>query len=787
VNSAKILHLLKKLSFARTVLYLAAHPDDENTALLAWFANHDYAHTAYLSLTRGEGGQNLLGTELDSYLGALRTAEVLKAREIDGAEQFFSGAFDFGYSKGPEDTFRRWNKEKVLSDIVWVIRNYQPDIIVTRFPTTGEGGHGHHTVSALLAEEAFYAAADAKRFPEQLKSTAVWQAARLVWNDFRPLRDPSFIPPNALKLSISGMNPLLGKWYGELAAEARSMHKTQGFGVPAKRGMRTEYFIHQAGKEAKNAIWEDVPGTLERVKGGKIAASLINEALEKFNAQNPQNILPLLYKIKNSIPAIEEILWRKRLDESLNQIIAAVCAVRCEIRASSETLYPDSLLDSILQINHACAGPLTLHKITISGVTPIEVNQRIPALATFEKILSVKLPQSLPYSTPAWFNKLGADNHYDLEQSLRVQPGDMCLKAKALFSADNCFFETLSPIIYHRSDPVDGERNTPVRVVPKIEIIPEKPLYVTPNSSSAEISVELKSDLQISGTLKAAANKGWLISPEKYNLAKAGVFTFAAKAEKNTDQNCDLVFSLSSENKEYSARSTTIYYPHLFPLTVVEESKCRLLNLSVKTFARKIGYIEGAGDQLPQAIKDLGYEIGGINSPLSQFDSIVIGVRALNVNPAMYLQIPELLKYMESGGVVISQYNVNNPLSEIDTSNFGPYPFRIDRDRVTDENAKMTFLDKNHPIFNEPNSITEADFAGWVHERGLYFAKDWDPKYTALLLCSDPGEPEQRGALLVAKYGKGAFIYCALSLFRQIPAGVAGAYRLLTNLISYRP
>ncbi|HSY62604.1 MAG TPA: PIG-L family deacetylase, partial [Cytophaga sp.] len=305
VSSADILQKLQKLNTVGSVLYIAAHPDDENTRLLPYLTYERKYRTAYLSLTRGDGGQNLIGKEQGEPLGLIRTQELLAARRIDGAEQFFTRANDFGFSKNPEETFNFWNKDSILADVVWVIRTFKPDVIITRFPTTGEGGHGHHTASAILAVEAFSAAADPARFPEQLKYTTVWQAKSIFWNTFS-FGTINTTSEDQIKINIGGYNPLLGRSYGELASENRSMHKSQGFGTAKTRGDNTEYFKQLGGDKVSTDIFENINSTWNRFAATKPIGESISKIISKFDAQHPETIVPDLTALYKQIQVLDE-------------------------------------------------------------------------------------------------------------------------------------------------------------------------------------------------------------------------------------------------------------------------------------------------------------------------------------------------------------------------------------------------------------------------------------------------------------------------------------------------
>ncbi|HVS91055.1 MAG TPA: PIG-L family deacetylase [Mucilaginibacter sp.] len=792
---------LKKLDVLGSVLYVAAHPDDENTRLLAYLAQEKHYRTGYLSMTRGDGGQNLIGNEQGELLGLIRTQELLAARKVDGAEQFFTRAVDFGFSKGPKETLDFWNEEKILGDVVWVIRKFRPDVIICRFPTTGEGGHGNHTASAILAQEAFTAAADPKRYPEQLKYVQVWQAKRLLWNTFS-FGNINTTSPDQFKINVGVYNPILGQGYGELAAESRSNHKTQGFGSAKQRGDAYEYFKTILGDAPKEDLMDGVNTTWGRVINGSEIGLQVENILKNFDPNHPDKSVPELVKIYGQVEKLSDPYWREQKMKGLADLIAAcsglwfesyakepVYAVGDSIAVISQLYSPNALPIGSVKIN---TGNSILNLTNPHGYI-LEPNR----LTTYTNDGPKERTLLKDISQPYWLSAPHGIGCYVLPNDTLAGNPENPDKPKVEFEFDmggeKIKFER--PVEYKYTDPAKGELYEPLVVAPPVTANIRNADYIFNSQQPQTVVVNLKAFKNgASGNISLNAPSGWKVSPENVSFANKSKndeweqeFTLTPTGTKSQTGELKAQVSISGDRKVYNYGILTIRYNHIPTITIFPPAQAKLLQLDLKIAGKKIGYIEGAGDLVPAALQQVGYDVHQLteneimNGDLSVYDAIITGVRAYNVDKRLVYEQPKLLEYVKNGGDLVVQYNNSNGLV---TKDIGPYPFKVVNERITDETAKITVLDPNNPVLNYPNKINQSDFDGWVQERGLYFTKDSDPQYQKVLQMHDPGEGPKDGALITAQYGKGRFIYTSLAFFRQLPAGVPGAYRLFINMLS---
>ena len=778
-SSAEIAQGIASLSVKGSVLYIAAHPDDENTRLLAYLAKEAKVRTAYLSLTRGDGGQNLIGNEQAELLGQIRTQELLAARKVDGAEQFFSRANDFGFSKTSDETFKIWGKEQILADAVWVIRKFKPDVIITRFPEDTRAGHGHHAASAIIAREAFIAAADAKRFPEQLKNgVSVWQAKRILWNTYN-FGNNNTTAPDQLKINVGIYNPLLGRNYGEIAAISRTNHKSQGFGSTLQRGEAFEYFSHTAGEPAKATLFD---GITINVTNNEITR-LLKDIQQQFNISKPSASLPSLLKLRK-LAANEKDFKHQLLDEMI-----LACAGFWAEAVTNQQSY--AVGDEV---------PFTVNAIFRDGDTAPKVNflaaaQTIAMQNNKVATISHRLTANKNDITqPYYLRSNHPIGYYIVEKQSDVgyPENPNTLEAKLDVDIAGELINVTLPILFKATDPIKGEQYQPLVIAPKVTATLSDQAYLFVNRQPKAIEISLKSFTKnATGEVVPVLPAGWKSSPEKisFNFAQKGdgqlvVFTITPAAN-STSAVLNLQVKIAGETESKGLR--TIRYDHIPDINLFPNATAKLEVADLKIAGKRVAYIDGAGDLVSNALQQVGYEVTHLNASqlllnnLSSYDAIVIGVRFFNVNEEAKSVQAKLMDYVKNGGVVLAQYNVNNGLKSTD---FGPYPFRLVNKRVTEEDAKVTFTKPNHAALNAPNKITEKDFEGWVQERGLYFADDIDPKYETILRMNDTGEAANDGSLLIANYGKGKFVYTSLSFFRQLPAGVPGAYRLFANLLS---
>jgi LmbE family N-acetylglucosaminyl deacetylase len=796
LSSSEIYQQIKKLRVLGNVLYLAAHPDDENTRFIGHCANEKLYNTAYLSLTRGDGGQNLVGPEIREELGIIRTQELLAARRTDGGQQFFSRANDFGYSKTPEETLKIWDKDKILADVVWVIRKFRPDVIVCRFPTDGGGGHGHHTASALLGEEAFTLAADPKAYPEQLKYVKVWQAKRIVVNTGRWWKkDISADDTGVVAEDIGLYNNVLGTSYNELAAKSRSMHKSQGFGSTGTRGEQLEFFEHLKGDEADHSLFSGIITDWSRVKGAENIQSLLADIVEEFSVENPKNSLGDLILLREELKNLQDDFWKSIKIKEVDEIIKQTLGLYIEAKADN---YYASANDSVkidIEIINRILPELKIKSISAKQLNYYATEDKQLLLNEgFNSTKSFLLPNNLPISQPYWLAKEGTLGTYNVSEQLSIgkPENDAAINFEAIFEIQGIEISYNFPLIYKWNDPVKGELYRPFVIVPPVFVNFTEEIQLFSRLEEREIEMIVKSTIDnVDAELLLSAPQGWVLSQQSFNLklSKKGEEQKIIFQLKPTDkaQLGDLTASLKVQGKTFNKALKTITYDHIPTQVYMPKSKAQLVYIDIKKKGSKVGYVVGAGDVIPDALRNVGYVVDELSEnemepeKMKQYDAIVLGIRALNTNDRIAFYMPKLLEYSKNGGTLIIQYNTSHRLN---TEEFAPYPLKLSRDRVTEEDAEVTFLMPNHPVLNTPNKITQQDFKGWVQERGLYFPNEWDEKYDAILSWHDKGEDAKNGSLLVTKYGEGYFVYTGISFFRETPAGVPGAYRLLVNLIS---
>ena len=791
-SSADILQDIKKLSVFGSVLYVAAHPDDENTRLLAYLANERRFRTGYLSLTRGDGGQNLIGNEQGIDLGLIRTQELLSARRIDGAEQFFSRAYDFGYSKNPEEALRIWGHNKILSDVVWVIRKFRPDVIITRFPTTGEGGHGHHTASAILAGEAFDAAADATKFPEQLKYVSVWQAKRLLWNTFN-FGNTNTTREDQFKIDAGVYNPILGKSYGEIAAESRSRHKSQGFGVPAQRGKSIEYFSTIKGEKPLNDLMDEID--ISAARSGMNTSGSFETIRKNFSFEQPSSNLNDLIAAYKAVEKMPDVFWRNIKLAELKGLVEKCSGIFLEAVAANQlNITGDSMKIRVTAINRTGADIKALNVKIGDSFYVMGKEKNINNSFT----TSYFIPADFKGFQPYWLVNPLQGGSFDVKDQQQIgMPENEKKSIDFNVTINDQKFIFTKPILYKYTDPVKGELYEPVDILPPVSVSITPALIIIPpdktRTEPVEIIVQANADINRQVKIFAAVNgRKVLVADTLLKMKRDEKKTFTAKFSPNdiavnTTVIAKAEVSLATGLQQSALR--TIKYDHIPDIFYEYADSTKISAMDIKTIGSRAGYIAGAGDKIPDALMQMGYSVTMLQEKditaknLQQFDVIITGVRAYNIHSWLTGAYPVLMNYVKEGGVLFVQYNTNNSLGPVKAV-VSPYPFTISGNRVTDENAAVNFLLPDDPVLNYPNKITEKDFAGWIQERSIYNAENIDPAFRKIFGMKDPGENEQTGSLIVADYGKGKFIYTGLVFFRELPAGIPGAYRLFANLIA---
>jgi len=801
-SSDEIYKDIKKLGVLANVLYVAAHPDDENSRMISYLSNHVYANTTYLSMTRGDGGQNLIGHEFREMLGLIRSNELLQARRIDGGNQLFTRANDFGYSKTPAETFSIWNRDQVLSDVVWAIRNTKPDVIINRFSTdTSRPNHGHHTASAILSTEAFDLAGDKKAYPEQLNYTQTWQPHRQFFNTswwFYGSQEAFNAADKSRMLSVDlgVFDPLTGESNNEIAGRSRSMHKSQGFGAAETRGESIDYLdlLKDVDNKIPTSLFDGIDITWNRVPGGKSIGTKVAQLDSSFDFKSPQSSVPLLLDIYQSIQKLPASFWRTVKLKECENLVKNCLGLFIEARTTIVNVTPGTSLPVTLEIINRSDMNVSLADLSPKGMdTTLTYMIQLSNNAVNIKEFKFTVPDHL--SIPYWLEELPTPGMYVVkDQKLIGKPANdpaMIVDVHVQIEGYNIAFPV--PVIFKTVDQTQGEIIKPVYITPPVTVEVESEALVFNESQPRVIPVVLKSIADtVSGTLFLKIDQpGWKIDPEKID------FTFLHSGESTSfpctitppanESRAMLMPSIDVNGHLFHHKISVIDYDHLPYMSIVRESATPLQSLDIKITNRPIAYIDGAGDDVAASLRQIGYQVDVIDpallSPekLSHYQVVILGVRAFNTVDALSHKNTMLFDWVKQGGTMITQYNVNRPLV---TQDIAPYPLTISRDRVTEENSPVNILQPDHPAMKFPNKITATDFDGWVQERGLYFSNAWDDHFIPLLEMHDTNENPIKGGLLVAPYGEGYYVYSGLSWFRHLPAGNPGPYRLLSNIIS---
>jgi LmbE family N-acetylglucosaminyl deacetylase len=799
LDGAELRLALRRLRVLGSVLYIGAHPDDENTAFLAYLTQGRLARTAYLSLTRGDGGQNLIGDEIGEPLGVIRTQELLAARHVDGAEQYFSRALDFGFTKNPEETFAFWGRDSILSDVVWVVRAYRPDVIVTRFPTDGRGGHGHHTASALLAEAAFAAAADSTRFPEQLRYVRPWRARRLLWNVFGSDTTKAPGHPPILTVDLGGYQPMLGRSFTEIAGQSRSMHKSQGFGAAERRGSIPNFFEPRLGDPARRDLFDGVDLGWSRVKGGASVDRALGEAETSFDPAHPEAVLPALLRAHAALAGLGGDPWVEIKRRDLEEAIRSCAGLWIEATASKPEGAPGGTVRIATSALMRNAAGLTLEKVEFPlGAAVNDAPRALVGNVAVVDTAVVTLPADRPYSQPYWLVLPHDKGRFAVSDPGRIghAMNPPALVAHLTFRVGSERIRYDAPVVYRWTDPVAGERYRSFALVPPATFAFDRKFYVFPGKGAERVVrlVVESSDTPIAGKVHLETPREFRVEPSSQDVKLAGAGAQARVEFRVTSSGAagssSGVFRavLETPDRAYSYGHLTLDHPHIPLQDLFPPAEARYVATEIHRRGESIAYVMGPGDEGPAALEQMGWKVTLLSDAdldwgdLSRFHTIVTGVRAWNTRaPLRRPGRSRLLDYADAGGTLLVQYNTaEDGLGE----RIGPKPFTISRDRVTVEEAPVTFNPRD-PLLAAPNRIGAADFDGWVQERGLYFASRYDTTaYRSVLSCHDPDEPPRNGGLIALPTAKGMFLYTGYSFFRQLPACVPGAYRLFANLVS---
>jgi len=790
---------LKRIKNTGTVLHVAAHPDDESTHVLTWFAQQQHWETNYFACTRGDGGQNLIGDDQGIPLGLIRTQELLAARRIDGANQYFSQAFDFGFSKSTTEALSFWNKELILSNLVLVIRKMRPDIIFTRFPPDARAGHGHHSASAVLAIEAYKAAADPTKFPEQLvNGIKPWQAKRLLWNTFRfPGSSTSTIAPDQFKMEIGDYLPSIGQSTGEMAAFSRSQHKSQGFGFAVDHGKQTEYFATLAGDAPKVNLWDGVENHWPEIGIG--LENQLDQIIAQYQAEDPTASIAGLLSVRKSIMASKDAFWRAKKIKQIDAWIVQAAGIHFAATTNQGTISRGDTLSVKSEFILRSKVGISDLSLRIAGK---DTSFSGPTKAYQKNLWAFKLTVNQIITQPYWIAETKAVGHYRVKDVAKIGQADVdpAYIMEASFMLDGQRITLAKPVQELVVDPVKGEFSQPLTVSPRSIFSINHQVVLIPTGSNASktasitiqamgrigqgnVAIQTKegkilSTVALPKGMKKGEKRDVLITFKESDFPKAGKFTLGIQ----------LAYQTATGNWTDSLQMETIQYPHIPVQRYFSPVQMSVLHIDFKKTGQRIGYIKGAGDKVPEALEQMGYQVDFLGEAdlklanLQRYDAILTGVRAYNTLDYLENAYPELMKYVENGGKYVVQYNTASFLGPMKSS-MAPYPLTVNRNRITREDAKPVFLKPEHVLFQKPNKITEADFDNWVQERSIYHAESTDTHYEFPIGFSDPDEGQQTGAIAATNYGKGQFIYTGIVFFRELPAGVPGAWRFMANML----
>ena len=794
-SSSSIISKLEKLNTLGKVLYVAAHPDDENTRLITYLSNEKKYQTAYLSLTRGDGGQNLIGKDLKENLGLIRTQELLEARKIDGGIQFFTSAIDFGYSKNSKESLEFWNEDQILYELVWIIRKFKPDVIITRFNEVSGITHGHHTASSILANKAFRISGNPDIFPDQLEFLETWKAKRIFWNTSTRFFDLSkYSDDEILKIDVGLYNNILGKSYNEISSESRSMHKSQGFGSLKRRGSEKELFILTQGEKYDDNLVDGIDVTWNRLGENNEIIEYINNLVDEYDPKKPYKTVNKLSILYEKVSKINDEDWKKiKLNEIKNLIKACL------------GLFFESLSDvSISSIGENI-------KVNFDAINRSPININLKQVSVFDEDFlikkdlinneffrfekTIKIPESESFTEKYWLiNKPNFGNYDVNDQELIGNPdNNFPVETNFIFTINNIEVSYTIPLLNKKNSPTKGDDYKIFNIGLPIYLNPKRYNELVVNSNSQTIEVEVISGKEnLDATIYLDVPENIKYEPKYFDLSfkdlnEKKIIKFDLTLPE-TDSFKENIIVKAKYNDEYYERGIKeINYDHIIQQVRFPLSEIKIIKFNIKTKGKNIAYFMGSGDNIPSFLSLIGYKIDLLTLDqlstdiLSNYDALIIGIRAYNVNKKLIEKTKEIHNYVKNGGNVLVQYNTSRG---IDVKDFAPYSFNISRNRTSEENSKVDIINKNHLALNYPNKILLEDFDNWVQERGLYFPINWSDDYETLISSNDSGEKPNHGGILISKIGKGHYVYTSYSWFRQLPSGVSGAYKLFVNLIS---
>jgi LmbE family N-acetylglucosaminyl deacetylase len=794
---------LGRLTTNARVLVIAAHPDDEDTELLTLLSRGLGVDAGYLALSRGEGGQNLIGTELGEALGLIRTGELLAARSVDGGRQFFSRGFDFGFSKSLEETLRFWPRDSLLADVLRVIRRFRPQVLVSIFTGTPRDGHGQHQEAGVLARQAF-----------DLLRDSAWGPRKFYRSTFFDTAATTLVIPSGM------LDPVAGQSFHQIALASRSLHRSQDMGRLLDMGP-SQVRLHLALDLTRPGVADAVerlsgaehlfegidvglPGGLERY------GALVDSARAVLTAHDPGRIVPILAAALGELRQRASADFRAAKEPRLMEALASAAGVVVDAAAQDGRIVGGEQVGVAVTVWNAGGTPVTLDRagVRVPGGWSVQAagpaDAQVAPGAVTRRSFTVTPPFDAPLSEPYFMVRPRRGALYDWSaapDSLGGEPYDPpLLVARVELSLAGAAI-TLEREVSHRfNDQARGEIRRPLFVVPAVGVAVDPEVVVWPTASQAPrtVTVELihGARARTEGELRLEVPGGWPdVPPQRFVLEGEDTrrsFTFEVRAPRGLRPGATEIHAVALVNgARYERAAVLVDYPHIRPVAYTKDATIRVAAAEIALPPlRRVGYVRGASDMVPEALQAVGVPVAVLSETdlergdLAQYDAIVIGSRAYETDTALIANNARLLDYARAGGRLIVQYQQY----QFVTGRFAPYELSIARphDRVTDENAPVRILEPAHPLMQTPNRIGEADWQGWVQERGLYFAHDWDPAYHPLLEMGDTGERLQ-GGLLVSRLGRGLYVYTGISFFRQLPAGVPGAYRLFLNLLGLQP
>lgn len=797
-NSSEIYKMIQKMNVLGNALYVAAHPDDENTRMITYLSKGELVNTAYLSLTRGDGGQNSIGPEQSELLGVIRTQELLSARRVDGGTQFFTRVMDFGYSKSADETLNIWNKDELLEDAIWIIRKFKPDVIITRFPSDRRAGHGQHEASAIIAEEAFDLAMDPNIYPGQLEFVDPWQPARIFMNTGRWWNPNIQESDSVISLDIGEYDPLSGLSYSELGADSRSQHRSQAFGVTWRRGTSKEYLEFIKGEDLKPELFDGIDITWNRINRRDIASD-VSEILDNYDFRSPAGSIPDLIKLRGKISELEDKFWKEKKLKELDDLIRACAGLYLEATSRKPYLSPEDIVNVTLEITNRSDVDISVVGLTSKALAyDTTMSTGLKNNAPLYINLSKQLKDGVRETSPYWLEKPVREFKYEIQdqnlKGLAQNPVSIEFEVKLKINKEHISY--CIPVVYTWTDRMEGQQYEPLEIGPKLFVEITEGVFIFPDEKAKDINIKLDTRNQpAKGNLFVKLPEGWRTEPDKltFDLMPEETAFYHFKLFPTEESSHGYIQAFAEiEDKEYDRKLVSIEYEHFPKQSIYLPSVAEVVKLDIQKKGSRIAYIKGAGDEVGPSLEQIGYEVTYVDEgnieliDFEDYEAIVFGIMAFNNHVYLGDYNNDFLKYMENGGNVIIQYN--NIRIGTKSPILLPYPIefsgRSASVRVSVEDAEVRILEPDHEILNTPNKISSNDFNGWVQERGLYFPVSWDEHYHAILSSNDPGEEALDGGLLVARYGKGHYIYTTYAWFRQLPAGVPGAYRIFANLIS---